>query len=193
MKLFRLILSAAIAIFVSYIQLNAYPIDPCPLRELCIQSDLIVVAKVGPTVEKQLRCWDNTKIELEVLSVLKGNLTTDKIYCFYNSDEGSCPEPPYYPQGNIVLAFLDRRLTPESLYLGSGEIIGCYPKDYDNGISYITHAESYGTKDLCPYELHIYLKKIHEFLNISKISNEIHREILTLDWLQVIFPRFNGQ
>lgn len=163
---------------------NAYPIEPVSLRKLYLRSDLIVEARVkkvetlffdeesddsvSQSKEDRLaklqrisqRTFD-TKVTLEVYSILKGKVQSDYIEVNYLAAI-TCPSPPHYSEGRMVFAFLA---------LSS-----------DNQ-SYRTVALSYGTQYLKEDYEEIYLKRIEELEDISQIKDPQEKLKQTTSWL----------
>jgi hypothetical protein len=139
----------------------AYPITPRPLRKLVIESENIVwayVAEIGTVKQKNKHDhdWDRDFAKLIVKELLQGTLTSDTITVFFSSGM-ICPAPGVFYEGEVVLAFLDKR---------------------DKKDGYEVPALSYGVKhDLRATDYDIFksrIREMQEFIHagIAKENNE---------------------
>src|SRR5262245_36094858 len=100
----------ALAILITFSSVDVFPseIPPQPLRELTVNSNLIVVGKVEYVIPLEQRDDDSTIARLEVKSRLKGTVNSYYIDVYYSAGI-VCPTPPHYKVGGTVLAFLEPR------------------------------------------------------------------------------------
>ncbi len=140
----------------------AYPIPPRSLRQLYIDSELVVVADVKKTEAGDREDdWSSGKATLQISSCLKGKTKNKSIVVYYAAGV-FCPAPARYETGETVLAFLKSR---------------------EKGGGYRTYALSYGAKALTKSELGFYLARIKELKNILVIKEEGERLKETTAWL----------
>lgn len=157
----RVVLASIISLLTTT-SLQAFPIPPASLLELCMRSDVIIVATPGNTIflDKSDAILRDHKVTLAITSVLKGTVNGDSLDVYYCPNI-FCPAPASYPNGKTVLAFLYRN---------------------KNG-NYSTVALSYGTKILSKHALKIYTDRIDEFLQISKRKESPEKERKIVEWL----------
>jgi hypothetical protein len=141
---------------------SAYPIPPRPLRQLVRESELIVVAKAGATVEfpKDEKHGFRWKVSLTIDRIVKGKC--DKQITVLYQPNLACPAPAEFPEGKVVLAFLAWS---------------------DPAQAYYVPGLSYGTKVVDVAGLELYLLRIDD---LSKIPAEKADEPAcdaTVDWL----------
>lgn len=155
----------------------SYPITPQTLRKLIIESTYIVVAQIDNPIKPQIYFDKETNdtiiknvisfggdgiADLHVQQVIKGELNENHIIVKYNG-EVSNPRPPYFPDKEIVLAFLTKE---------------------DTSIYYNVPALSYGTK---VFEnkaiLNSYISKIRDYIEILKIKSKKKQRRATVEWL----------
>ena len=145
----------------------AYPIAPCPLRKLVIQSDLIVWAKViktGSTISSKENpdFRERDYALLVVNEILQGNLTQDTLKVFFTA-RMICPEPGVFYENETALAFLDK---------------------IKDGDGYWIHALSYGAKHgLSRQGYEAYRSRILEMKEILKLKDDTNRDEIIIDWL----------
>ncbi len=154
-SLFKMII-LSIALIVQNV--FAYPILPRPLRQLVMESEYIVYAKV----------IDVTKVgeyeavaTLNIEEQLQGNLKDKKIKVKFGIHR-ICPLPASYSEGTYVLAFLDKNKDEQS---------------------FSTHALSYGAKRISSSAFKTYKQRIIEIQQILKIKSDTERTKQTIDWL----------
>lgn len=141
---------------------TAFPIPPQPLRQLCADSQLIVVAKVEQVVSfTDKDGYTLSKALLHISAMLKGDEHNEFAQVLFNPSM-VCPAPPRYPEGSSVIAFL---------YREEGEYL------------FRTAGLSYGTKVLPENEAQIYIKRIREVLEIQKSDDSPAKEEQTVEWL----------
>ncbi len=143
-------------------KIQAYPIDPRPLRMLVQESECVIVGYVQKIIKEKTKDddWGDTKALIEIKEVLQGNIKK-KIIEVYFTPNMICPEPPIYVENTTIIAFLDKR------------------KD-----TYSTHALNYGLKTLKTNEdLDIYKNRIIEIQKILKIDDEKVKFEQTVEWL----------
>jgi hypothetical protein len=135
---------------------------PQPLRQLYLESELIVVANVlsisrsfGPDSDIGL-----TKALLYTDTVLKGSLPSTVVEVVYDANS-NCPTPPKYKVGKKVLAFLKRA---------------------ENGPGYWTVGISWGAKQLSPTAMETYVTRIRELSAIESMEASV-QEPQIVEWL----------
>ncbi len=161
MNLRRCMLVAAILLALPSFA-TAFPIQPQPLRQLCADSQLIVVAKVEQVVSfTDKDGYDLSKALLHISAMLKGDEHREFAEVLF-SPNMICPAPPKYPEGGAVIAFL---------YREEGEQL------------YRTNGLSYGTKVVSENEAQIYIQRIREILEILKTDDSPDKEEQTIAWL----------
>jgi hypothetical protein len=135
---------------------------PHPLLELCQDSDLIVIAKVGGNLKGEYRSRSpQFGAELLVESILRGKSDQKAIFCFYGPNV-ICPSPPYFDPGERILAFLVKN------------------KDTDD---YSAYGDSQGIKHLSADQMDVYRNRIIEILEISQLPDDIRRQQEIANWL----------
>ncbi len=144
-------------------QLSAYPISPRPLRKLIIESEYIAYAKVLriKKIRRSEEHWYSHKAILEIKEVLQGKIKTEKISVYFVPGL-VCPAPARYVKKKNFLVFLT------------------YSEIVDG---FITHAFSYGSKQLNAEDYAIYKSRILEMQMIQRIKAEDRRISKTADWL----------
>ena len=141
---------------------SAFPIQPQPLRQLCADSELIVVAKVEQVVSVTDKDgYSHSKALLRISTMLKGDERNEFAEVLF-SPNMICPAPPTYPEGGTVIAFL-------------------YRKEGDQ--FYRTAGLSYGTKVVPEKEAQIYIERIREILKILKSDESPAKEEQIIEWL----------
>lgn len=157
------------------IELFAYPITPVPLQTLILSSDYIVIAKVEH-IKRELTIaridsltgdtiWNgyfDERAKLHIVSMLKGKKELQQAIVTY-SPNMICPSPARYPDGETVVAFIN--------------------KDKESDLFY-TNGLSYGSKVVSSEEeLNHYKNSILSYFNIQKQSNKKRRNELITEWL----------
>ena len=139
----------------------AYPIPPQPLRKLCQESDLIIVATVvSVTTTTDREGFGIAKAVLYPTTVLKGSLGQGAVEVLYSPDI-ICPAPPHYAEGEQVLAFL-------------------YSSKEEAG--YYTAGLSWGAKNLPWPAIQSYADRVRELLEIERLDPTLQQAQL-LEWL----------
>ena len=104
----KLLIFSLIIGFLSVNLCSAYPISPRTLRQLYINSELVVEANVVKTESVKLKSSHYTaKANLQVSSFLKGESSENPIEVYYYKYL-ICPQPATYKSGEIVIAFLNK-------------------------------------------------------------------------------------
>jgi len=101
----KLLIFSLIICFLSVNLCSAYPISPRTLRQLYINSELVVEANVVKIESVKLKS-SHSKANLHVSSFLKGESSENPIEVYYYKYL-ICPQPATYKSGEIVIAFLD--------------------------------------------------------------------------------------
>lgn len=147
---------------------SPYPISPCPLRKLVIDSDVIVVGNVISIYKKEpkkkkknISYTSYSYARIVVKEILQGKISNDTLDVPF-SPNMICPSPARYFEKTTVLAFLDA------------------DKDKDG---YHTHALSYGAKTMDSTGIDIYRKRILEVQDIQKIADQTLKQNETIEWL----------
>lgn len=140
---------------------SPYPIEPCSLKTLCEEADLIVRARVHSTA--RLDSSSTTSFAtLDVVTVLHGDLCSEQVEVTWRANM-MCPEPARYTDETSVIAFLNWN---------------------EAGERYSTCCLSYGLKELDEPGLASYAKAIERYFEIQAMSlEEEKKDALILDWL----------
>ena len=148
-------LVAALAPTLPALSSLAYPIPPVPLRKLCKEASVIVVAEVAG-----IRVGTRPVAELYVDESLKGH-PGSVVYVNVWLD-GGCPAPARYSSGKRVLAFLIE----------------------DDDGNYVTESLSYGSKEIADdRSLAVYRQRIREMIHIQDEPEGDARLERTVEWL----------
>lgn len=140
---------------------SPYPIEPCPLKTLCEEADLIVRARVDST-EQLNSSSRNLLAMLDVKTVLHGKVRSESVEVIW-SGAMICPEPARYSGGTSVIAFLNWD---------------------EEGSRYSTSCLSYGLKELDEAGLDSYSKAIERYFVIRDMKiDAAKRDALYLDWI----------
>lgn len=134
---------------------------PQPMRNLYLDSELIVVATVwavSTTLDPQ--GYQVVIAELSLDMVVKGTPPDSRVKVAYPAFV-SCPAPPRYKVGERVLAFLKRS---------------------NDGQHYYTVGSHWGAKNLSPHVLEAYVARLQELQAIENSEASV-RESQLLDWL----------
>ncbi len=149
------LLLAVLALIMLTGQTFSWPIPYQPLRKLATESDLIVVSKVISDDVSE------GKAILRLDSIIKGQAVSSVIAVYYPAGL-ICPEPPKFPPGQTVLAFLKHRESTDG---------------------YETVGLSYGAKLLPDLELDVHVRRVRELLEILNILDEEPRRLRIAEWL----------
>lgn len=152
----------------------AYPISPLTLLRLMERSTYIVIARVDdPVIAEDLsgekdsllfvRVLGDGLANLHISEVLKGDPGANLIQVKYPVGL-ICPAPPRYEDKTTVIAFLSES------------------RD-SNGFFY-TCGLSYGSKTMySDAQLNAYRSLIKEYLSLTRLPDEEHRRLATVEWL----------
>ncbi|HEY6504492.1 MAG TPA: hypothetical protein VIZ28_11005 [Chitinophagaceae bacterium] len=161
----RLLLLLTVLSFSNF--LFAYPITPCPLRKLVVESEYIVWATVLDAgslkrTKKNEHVWERDFARIVIHEILQGKLKSDTILVYFTSGM-ICPAPGVLYEEETALVFLDKR-------------------EKEDG--YEIHALSYGVKHgLSETEYAIYRTRIKEMQTIIKDYDKKECTDVILDWL----------
>lgn len=152
----------------------AYPISPLTLLRLMESSTYIVIARVGdPVIAEDISGDEDSLLlvrilgdgiaDLHISEVLKGDPGSSLIQVKYPVGL-ICPAPPRYKDKTTVIAFLSES------------------RD-SNGFFY-TCGLSYGSKTMySDAQLNAYRSLIKEYMSLSRLPDEEHRRLATVEWL----------
>jgi hypothetical protein len=139
------------------------PIDPLTLRWLYVNAELVVVAKPGRTkvLERSKDHQYSASVPLSIEQTLKGDAKGTSITVFFGPTV-DCPLPDRYPEDKTVLAFLD----------------------WDRTVSaYHARGFSYGSKELAPEDLKVYLARLEELAKIPEKEQQNPQCPEMVEWL----------
>lgn len=140
-----------------------YPIPPQPLRKLYVEADLVVVAKAGKTKDLD-RNGDHrysASVMLSVEKTVKGHPKATGVIVFFAKDM-ICPASDRYPEDKTVLAFLS----------------------WDKKVNaYRARGLSYGSKELSPEGLAVYLARLEELSKMPEKEQKDPNSAETVEWL----------
>lgn len=157
-----LILTSAVQDVLSFPISLSYPISPRPLRQLVAESEYIVIGHVLEVTQKaatKKNPYSQTIAKIAVREVLQGKIK-EKIIEVPFAANIICPAPSVYIPHTDVLTFLDKQ---------------------DN--KYVTHALSYGTKNVDQKGLALYKQRIAEIQKILSINDIDTKFVETVEWL----------
>jgi len=141
---------------------DAYPIDPRPLRKLIMESEFIIIGhvlEIQTVKNKKERDYSDVIARIRIAEVLQGNISESVIDVPYNPYY-ICPAPARYEAGTDVLVFLNKHKG-----------------------AYRTHALSYGAKTLSTEGLEVYKARIFEMQDILTITDGYKKFFATVEWL----------
>lgn len=136
----------------------AYPITPRPLRNLIIESEFIVNAKVLEIRKDDSQGHQSIAV-LIINEVVQGEFKIDTIEVLF-SPGMICPAPPRYMKGATVLVFLNK---------------------VDFGFK--TVGLSYGLKNIKEESYNVYKSRILEMQSLNKLKESENKNSLIVDWL----------
>jgi len=141
---------------------DAYPIDPRPLRKMIMESEFIIIGhvlEIQTVKNKKERDYPNVIARIRIAEVLQGNISESVIEVPYNPYY-ICPAPARYEAGTDVVVFLNKHKG-----------------------TYSTHALSYGVKTLTAEGLEVYKARILEMQDIQTITDGYTKFFATVEWL----------
>jgi hypothetical protein len=155
-----------LTILLSSFQVFAYPITPCPLRKLVIESKYIIRGKVIKLGEEALKknddSWNRDYAIISVSEVWQGRLAEREVKVYFTKGM-ICPAPGVFYKDEEVLAFIDEQ---------------------EKGNGYTVHALSYGVKhDLTAAGFQVYKSRVKEMQQIIDLKDAKEKQAQTLEWL----------